>query len=75
MFQNAFAMFFLAILTGCASALWTLLQTHAREIAAGLRGQDVGSANPLPWARLRPVRFRSGRRPAFQPVTFSICRL
>jgi hypothetical protein len=73
MFQNAYALFFLAALAGSALALWALLRAHAREVIAVLRGP----VPQLPDAHARPrrARIRSGRRPVFQPVTFSICRI
>ncbi len=72
MVSNAYALFFLAVLVGSAVALWTILSTHVREVAAVLRGEV--SLPPAP-ARARHVRFRSGRRPAFPPVRMSIIRL
>jgi hypothetical protein len=73
MFQNAYALFFLAALVGSALALFGLLRAHAREVAAVLRG-EIPRLPDAP-ARPRRARIRSGRRPAFKPVTFSICRI
>ena len=53
-------------------ALWATLRTHAREVLAVFRGDANLPASP---ARARFVRFRSGRRPAFRPIRFSISRL
>ncbi|HEX8400853.1 MAG TPA: hypothetical protein VF628_04040 [Allosphingosinicella sp.] len=75
MFQNAYALFFLSVLAGCAFALWTLARAHAPEVIAVLRGRSLAMQEPKSWTRSRFVRFRSGRRPAFQQVEFSICRL
>ncbi|HEX8443002.1 MAG TPA: hypothetical protein VF631_05075 [Allosphingosinicella sp.] len=73
MFQNAYALFFLAALAGSAVALWALLRAHGREVIAVLRGQTPHL--PHTPARPRRARIRSGRRLAFAPVTFSICRI
>jgi hypothetical protein len=72
MFQNAYALFFVSVLAGSALVLWAMIRAHAREVAAVLRG-DV--ALPQAPARSHFVRFRSGRRRAFPPVTVSICRI
>ena len=69
---NAYALFFLAMLFGTALALWSTLRAHAYEVVAVLRGKAVVPDRP---ARARYVRFRSGRRPAFRPIRFSISRL
>ena len=69
---NAYALFFLAVLIGAAGMLLSMLRSHAREVAAVLRGDlDTEEA----FARPRFIRLRSGRRPALPAVTFSICRL
>jgi hypothetical protein len=75
MFQNAFALFFLSVLIGSGFALWASIRAHVSDVVAVLRGQSPFLQSAQPWTRSRLVRFRSGRRPAFPPVTFSICRL
>jgi hypothetical protein len=72
MLDNAYALFFAAVLIGTAFALWTTLRAHLRDVAAVLRGEMVLPPAPV---RARTVRFRSGRRPAFPPIRLSISRL
>ena len=73
MFQNAYALFFLAALVGSAFALWALLRAHAHEVIAVLR-REAPQVSDEP-ARSRYARIRLGRRPVFAPIQFSICRL
>lgn len=73
MFQNAYALFFVAVLIGSTFALHALVRAHAAEMLTVLRGrQPRQSFVPT---RPRYARIRSGRRPAFAPVQLNICRL
>ena len=73
MFHNAFALFFIAVLLGAAATLHVLLAANLKLIAAALRGEALAPLQERRPPRL--VRVRSGRRLAFAPVAFRICRL
>ena len=73
MFHNAFALFFIAVLVGSAAALHALLAKNLGLIAAALRGEALAPLQERRPPRL--IRVRSGRRLAFAPVAFRICRL
>jgi hypothetical protein len=73
MFHNAFALFFIAVLLGSVAALHALFKANARLIAAALRGETLAPVKESAPPGL--VRVRSGRRLAFPPVAFRICRL
>lgn len=73
MFHNAFALFFLIVLAGSMAALNVLLMQNLRLILAVLRGEALAPVEERAPPRL--VRVRSGRRLAFPPVAFRICRL
>lgn len=73
MFHNAFALFFLAALAGSAAALQALVRTNLKLIASALRGDPLPSIEERQSPRL--IRVVSGRRLAFAPVRFRICRL
>ena len=73
MFLNAFALFFFAVLAGSVCALHLLLASNLKLIVAALRGEPLPRVQEVGPPRL--VRVRSGRRLAFPPVAFRICRL
>ncbi len=72
MFHNAFALFFVAVLVGSTAALQALLGANLKLIAGALRGEAPAREERAP---PRLIRVRSGRRLAFAPVAFRICRL
>lgn len=73
MFYNAFALFFFAVLVGSAAALHALFRANIELIQAVLRGEVLAPVEQRTPPRL--IRVRSGRRLAFPPVAFRICRL
>lgn len=73
MFLNAYALFFLCALVGSVALLCTSLRTSFDEVLAVLSG--ARPQLPATPARPRYARIRSGRRRAFPPVAFSICRI
>ena len=73
MFHNAFALFFIAVLAGSTAALHAVLRSNLILIAAVLQGRARAPVEER--TRPRRIRVRSGRRLAFAPVAFRICRL
>ena len=57
MAQNAFALFFLAILVGCTAAVTAWVRYHWPKIVAAARGEVLGASRPMTYRshQRRPI--------------------